>query len=917
MERRPNPAVSTLLPFALAAVGELRRTVQAVAKALGEPGEPEPFLTTLGPLLSDVETRLNELGQAGCSTGSDAEKRVLRLLAILETLVRWPGVLKPPPRLPFKRDNYPFLDRLVNGIQQTAKTNIKRLAKSTHDRAPVEREKFRTSFRAFASTERSPRGPPLSDLIMAGNTPAGYDNYTACLRLLHTTLCRCSPKADRCGGSFMANLALTRVQRLEDIKDEVSFDFFFLHRHPDSVDDMWKEAQIRVFLQGDESRPSRVKWLSARRISPDEFCGLIRRRARGRLVLNAASNGLVYERAELSPEQLERLFILKSSSVSLATVLEKRKLQGDVQIKLLLSYLLAKAVWQFYDSDWMASNWSKDRIHFMRERISGSSEPQEVITLIHKPYFATELSPPSVFPSRVSQSGCSIEQDFMQRFSVDTHLHPKILALGIMLLEIELGEGIEVHQLKEPLDDENPMENEDHYTAGRIIVSEMWKKRNVYQAVKEMIEICLKPDTEKFGIEEVPARDNLYTYVVAPLGRLFRQAWSHNQDPESFSAKPVSFKATEFPPDPERVIDDLNPVETPVLEPTTRASSAPFVLQTNTNPTRSQLEAKTEASSLEEGELLDDKGENTLEEQRRNTDKWFSNFQTLLVRHRLLGRGQEERIKVAILDSGIDIQHPDFSGEDRDRIKEKVTFISSDAEVDTAGHGTHVAAIILRLTKNVDLYIGKITNNPSAIQREHVAEALKFARTEWRVHMITLSFGFDSVRSPDTMGDEIRQYLHDGIMVFASASNDGGEGSRTYPAKYSGVICAHSATWRGSKAERNPGLEEGHNFSFVGEHVRPIWPAKNSRDESRMKYKSGTSYAAPVAVSVAAFMIGYIRKKMPDHPWVIKPWSPEGISTIFRMMAVKIDGYDWVSPTRYLKYTKEGKILGDLEQYIG
>ncbi|KAI1826112.1 hypothetical protein F4861DRAFT_499199 [Xylaria intraflava] len=925
MEQRSHAAAFTLLSFALAAVGELRKITQVLAKAPG-PGEPEPFLTTLGPLLSDVEVRLKALGQAEHSGGLDADKKVLRLLAVLETLVRWPGALKLPPRLPFRRDNYSTLDRLVNGFQQTAKTNIRRLAKSTHERAPAEREKFQTSFRAFANTERSPRGPPLSDLVTDNAKPIGHDHYTACLRLLHTTLHRCLPQVDRCGGNFMANVALTRVRKSEETKDDVSFDFFFLHRHPDSVGDMWKEVRIRVLLQSDESKFPRVKWLSSRKISPEEFCGLIRRRERGRLVLNAANDGLVYERAELNPEQLKRLLLLKASSVSLATVLEKRKLQqSDVQLKLLLSYLLAKAVWQFYDSDWMTTNWSKDRIHFMRERLSDSPEHQEVITFIHKPYFATELSPPSARSGCVTQGECSTEQDLMQRFPSATHVHPKILALGIMLLEIELGEGIELHHLKESLDEENPIENNDHFTAGRVILSPMWGKRKVYQAVKEIIEICLKPDTGKFGIEEAPACDNLYTYVVAPLGRLFREAWPRDSDPDSFSPDPVSFKATEFSSDNLKPFhldpytdDKLSRAQTPDLESTTRPPSASFIRQTNLYPIQSQVGADTETPSLENGELLGDKdGENTIEHQRKETDKWFSNFQTLLVTHRLLGRGREERMKVAILDSGIDIQHPDFSDEDRDRIKDKVTFIDSNADVDTAGHGTHVAAIILRLTKNVDLYIAKITNTPEVSEREGVVKALNFARTQWGVHMITLSFGFESVRSPDAMGEEIRQCLHDGIMVFASASNDGGESPRTYPARYSKVVCAHSTTWRGSKADRNPGLEEDRNFSFVGEHVRPIWPAKKPTDDNRMKYKSGTSYAAPVAVSVAAFMIGYIRKKMPDYAWVIKPWSPEGILTIFRMMAVRIDGYDWVSPTRYLKYTKEVKIIGDLQQYLG
>jgi hypothetical protein len=183
--------------------------------------------------------------------------------------------------------------------------------------------------------------------------------------------------------------------------------------------------------------------------------------------------------------------------------------------------------------------------------------------------------------------------------------------------------------------------------------------------------------------------------------------------------------------------------------------------------------------------------------------------------------------------------------------------------------------------------------------------------------MISLSFGFDSVRHPDSMGDEIRQCLNDGIMVFASASNDGGEGSRTYPAKYLRVVCVHSATWRGKASDSNPGLEEHDNFSVVGEEVRPIWPSKAPKEAGGMKYKSGTSYATPVAVSIAVFMIGYIRKRWPNYPWVTKPWSPEGITIIFRLMSKPIDGYDWVSPTRYIKYTRAEKIEGDLKHYLG
>ena len=88
METRPHHSASALPSFALAAVHEVQKVAQMVSKVLGDSGEPEPFLTTLGPLLSDVAARLEALVQPGCPKGSDAEKRVFKLLVVLETLVR-------------------------------------------------------------------------------------------------------------------------------------------------------------------------------------------------------------------------------------------------------------------------------------------------------------------------------------------------------------------------------------------------------------------------------------------------------------------------------------------------------------------------------------------------------------------------------------------------------------------------------------------------------------------------------------------------------------------------------------------------------------------------------------------------------------------------------------------------------------
>jgi hypothetical protein len=74
------------------------------------------------------------------------------------------------------------------------------------------------------------------------------------------------------------------------------------------------------------------------------------------------------------------------------------------------------------------------------------------------------------------------------------------------------------------------------------------------------------------------------------------------------------------------------------------------------------------------------------------------------------------------LDSGIKLDYFKSNGEDGFRVKDTVTFIGGDATVDKTGHGTHIAAIILRLTRNVDLYIGKITDSVTVGQREVVVE---------------------------------------------------------------------------------------------------------------------------------------------------------------------------------------------------
>src|SRR5204862_442684 len=101
-----------------------------------------------------------------------------------------------------------------------------------------------------------------------------------------------------------------------------------------------------------------------------------------------------------------------------------------------------------------------------------------------------------------------------------------------------------------------------------------------------------------------------------------------------------------------------------------------------------------------------------------------------------------------------------------------------------------------------------------------------------------------------------------------------------------------------------------NNFSTVGEMVKSYWhlpKIEEGRDKGRayeFSYQSGTSMATPVAVSIAAFMIGYLRKYAEDHRWGINPWTPLGMQAIFQKMKEDRGEYEWISLQRYFRQKK-------------
>jgi hypothetical protein len=187
-------------------------------------------------------------------------------------------------------------------------------------------------------------------------------------------------------------------------------------------------------------------------------------------------------------------------------------------------------------------------------------------------------------------------------------------------------------------------------------------------------------------------------------------------------------------------------------------------------------------------------------------------------------------------------------------------------------------------------------------------QAINFACDVWKVDMISMSFGFQ--QGMPSIQRAINRAVSDdrNVIVFAAASNDASNSDRAYPASHDRVICVHSADGHGNRSLFNPTAREGSdNFCVVGENVEAAWP-KGQTQYPGVRRMSGTSFATPIGVAVAAFMLGFVRQRLPGHTeWLNPLKSYLGVRAVFRALSQKRDsGYLIVNPLHKFSRGEDG-----------
>lgn len=191
-------------------------------------------------------------------------------------------------------------------------------------------------------------------------------------------------------------------------------------------------------------------------------------------------------------------------------------------------------------------------------------------------------------------------------------------------------------------------------------------------------------------------------------------------------------------------------------------------------------------------------------------------------------------VSVCIVDSGIDMSHPDLANLE---LASWTDFVEGKSNpYDDNGHGTMMAGILVAdggltgLARGVDLHVAKALSGEGNGSDQVIADAIDWCRTK-NVDIISLSLGGAPGFIPQFFGGDAAEGAANdatdaGIVVIAAAGNDGGDddGDVASPGGVASVICVGGVDVSGN-------IWEG---SSVGDNNGRVWPIllpRNAPDE--------------------------------------------------------------------------------------
>ncbi|ETS76984.1 hypothetical protein PFICI_10858 [Pestalotiopsis fici W106-1] len=718
----------------------------------------------------------------------------------------------------------------------------------------------------------------------------------------------------KCSG---LSVRLSLPERKKDLGADMSFEVFFGVRSLPAT--ALQEAKITVKGMHDH----RLRSLSEPTLSsPTEFahiCQSITESLDQRNCLHFALEGGIFQRLRPQPKTFGSDRVSRTVSLS-ALFNRQQELPGGrsalpLKGKRVLALTLATALLPFLETPWLQPSFNHSNIQFFEPLQDGE------LPNITKPFLALEHIP--IISARSTNNG-----DSSQASKHMVHPNASVLALGILLCELHYCTPVELMQ-KDATAPRNV--NTDYYTSLDMLKTlEHDAGVDYYLATKACLQWEYLPPGQHADFESVSVQRLFYQNVVKRLEAEIFKSWSIRlENLGSFDSKQnelcwgdfgrevvryhtgkadISDASNGARANPQRSMSDTAPVSYTSL-------NSDVVLRMSAEPS-SGLHIHSHVAEPSENSLyfFDASHQTGPAQESPLSKQWMESLVSSVYRHVVpfdqLEPGAKP-VRIAILDSGFDPQNP-LLREDRGldpRIKDARSFVNGTEPHDTQdeiGHGTHALGLLLQVASCAEIYVARIARRETLDPNTYndIARAINYAVSEWKVDIISMSFGIREYNQPLTTA--ISNALKHETLLFAAASNDGGNSGRAFPADYPLVFCIHSTDGNGNPSSFNPTAhDKDFNFSLLGENVSSHWPTGKNGDGQPVNIMSGTSVATPIAAGLAASVLSFARQQDEQAGHVIAeadrlgPWMKDihSMELVFNSMVQKRRaGYDYITP---------------------